>query len=81
VIEVAESSLAYDRGEKAELYAAAGVADYWVVDLRDRTIEVRRDPAGGRYRTLRTHAGDDQIHPLAFPELTLRPAMLWPETD
>ncbi|MHC4179074.1 MAG: Uma2 family endonuclease [Planctomycetota bacterium] len=40
VIEVAETSLAYDTGEKADLYAAAGVADYWVVDVSARAIEV-----------------------------------------
>jgi Uma2 family endonuclease len=42
VIEVAESSLAYDTGEKADLYAAAAVADYWVVNLTDRCVEVDR---------------------------------------
>jgi len=77
VIEVAESSLAYDAGEKADLYAAAGIADYWVVNVSDRSIEVRREPAGGRYRSLKTHLGDDEIRPLAFPDVTLQPASLW----
>jgi Uma2 family endonuclease len=77
IIEVADSSLAYDTGEKAGLYAAAGVADYWVVDIAHRSIEVRRDPAAGRYRTLNTYAGIDEIHPLAAPDVTLRPALLW----
>jgi len=79
VIEVAESSLAYDCGEKAELYAAAGIADYWVVNLRDHTIEVRRDPVDGRYRTLRTHAGNEEVRPLAVPSVILTPAGLWPD--
>jgi Uma2 family endonuclease len=79
IIEVAESSLAYDRGEKADLYAAAGIADYWVVSVGDRSIEVRRDPAGGRYRTLQTHSGDDEIRPLAAPDIGLRPKALWPD--
>jgi len=77
VIEVAESSLAYDRGEKAELYAAAGIADYWVVNLPERSVEVRRDPAGGRYRSLCTYTGDEEIRPLAVPEVVLRPSSLW----
>src|SRR3954463_6286017 len=47
VIEVADSSLARDRGLKAGLYAAAGIADYWIVDIAGRAIEVRRDPQGG----------------------------------
>ena len=77
VIEVAESSLAYDAGEKADLYAAAGIADYWVVNVPDRSIEVRRDPVGGRYRSLKTHLGDDEVRPLAFPDVALKPASLW----
>jgi Uma2 family endonuclease len=77
VIEVAESSCRYDSGEKADLYAAAGVPDYWMVNLNDRSIEVRRDPAGGRYRSLQTYQGEQEIHPLAAPEITLRPASLW----
>jgi Uma2 family endonuclease len=77
VIEVADSGLAYDRGAKAELYAEAGVADYWIVNVADRLIEVRRDPQGGRYRTVQEYTGDDEIRPLCEPELVLRPAMLW----
>lgn len=78
IVEVAESSLVYDCGEKAELYAAAGIKDYWVVNLPDRSIEVRRDPGASRYRSLQTHTGEDDVHPLAMPELVLRPSMLWP---
>lgn len=78
VIEVAESSLAYDCGEKAELYAAAGIADYWVVNLPDRSVEVRRDPHAGRCRSLQTFTGEDEVRPLAQPEVVLRPATLWP---
>jgi len=77
VIEVAESSLAYDRGEKADLYASAGIKDYWVVNLPDRCVEVRRDPGSGHYRSLITYAGDDEVRPLAAPDVLLRPSMLW----
>lgn len=79
LIEVAESSLEYDCGEKAALYAAAEIADYWVVNLIDRRIEVRRDPASGRYRSLKVYTGNEEVRPLAAPELALRPATLWPE--
>ncbi len=52
VCEVAESSLAYDRGAKAAAYAASGISEYWIIDLDGRTIEVRSDPddANRRYR-------------------------------
>src|SRR6478672_631944 len=44
VVEVSDTSLAIDTGIKAELYAAAGIADYWVVDLNSRVLIVHRDP-------------------------------------
>src|SRR5438552_6294302 len=45
VVEVSESSLALDREVKGSLYARAGIADYWLIDLVDRVVEVHRDPA------------------------------------
>lgn len=47
VIEVAESSLAYDRTRKAHAYAASGIPAYWIVNLIDRRVEVLTDPAPG----------------------------------
>ena len=78
VIEVAETSLSYDTGEKSDLYAAAGIQDYWVVSIPDRSVEVRRDPGGSGYRSLQTFTGDEDVRPLAAPEIALRPSMLWP---
>ena len=43
-VEVAESTLAMDRQHKGSLYARAGLADYWVVNLIDRVVEVYREP-------------------------------------
>jgi Uma2 family endonuclease len=62
VIEVADTSLEYDCGEKADLYAAAGVKDYWVVDVENRQVHVFP-------RT--THHVGEQIAPLSFPEVTI----------
>jgi Uma2 family endonuclease len=45
VVEVSESSLEYDRTEKALLYARAGFPEYWIVNLRDRQLEVHRQPS------------------------------------
>lgn len=44
VVEVSDTTLAYDRGRKAALYARAGVADYWILNLPERCLEIRRDP-------------------------------------
>ena len=78
IIEVSESTLKYDQGEKADLYAEAGIADYWIVNIPERVVEVRRNPNNGRYQTLETFRGEDEIRPLAMPDVVLRPSMLWP---
>ena len=44
VLEVSDTSLAYDQGIKSHLYASQGIAEYWIVNLRDRTLEIRRRP-------------------------------------
>jgi Uma2 family endonuclease len=50
VVEVAESSLAYDRGAKAAAYAASGIREYWIVDITTRTVEVLAEPASAYTR-------------------------------
>jgi Uma2 family endonuclease len=76
-VEVAESSLEQDLGEKAELYAAAGISEYWVVDLRSRRIVVHTDPREDQYRNVRSAAAKEELRPLAFPDVAMRAAMLW----
>lgn len=71
VIEVADSSLEYDRGEKAELYAAAGIADYWIANVVDEVVEVLREPAGGKYRSVQVYGAGKSVQPLRFPEINL----------
>ncbi len=77
LIEVAESSLVEDTGEKAQLYAEAGIADYGVVNLIEQSIEVFRDPQAGGYQRRQIHRGEEMVHPPAFPETALRPAVLF----
>lgn len=50
LIEVADSSLAFDRKAKTPLYAQAGIPEYWIVNLNDRQIEIFRSPAEGEYQ-------------------------------
>jgi Uma2 family endonuclease len=52
LIEVANSSLRRDRTLKRRIYAAAGIAEYWIVDLRNNVIVVHRDPADDTYRSV-----------------------------
>lgn len=77
LIEVSDSSLDYDRGEKAGLYAQAGIRDYWVVNLRDFCIEVFRDPQGDVYRERRVYGIGESVSPLAFPDLSLSVSYLF----
>ena len=76
LIEVAGTSLDFDTGEKARLYAEAGIADYWVVNLSTDGIEVFREPQAGGYGSRQTRRGDEEIRPLAFPEVVVRPSLL-----
>ena len=69
VIEVAESSLSYDRSTKQRLYAEAGISEYWVVDCAAESVEVHRTPQAGSYRDVSCLTGVAPINPLAFPDI------------
>lgn len=72
VIEVADSSLRYDREDKRPAYARRGVREYWIVNLEANVFEVFRDPAGDTYRDTRILNAADTVAPLAFPDVELR---------
>lgn len=63
VVEVADSSLAFDRGPKMRLYARAGIPEYWVLNLIEGKLEVYRDPAGDGYRSAVTLQPGDSVRP------------------
>lgn len=71
VVEI--SSRATDTTVKPALYAAAGVPDYWVIDVANRRIEVRREPVEGEYRRMEILGADRQIAPL---ELDVEPVAI-----
>jgi Putative restriction endonuclease len=78
IVEVAESSLVFDRREKGSLYARAGVADYWILSLIERVLEVYRDPVpdttapyGWRYGTVERVAPLAVASPLALPSVRI----------
>ena len=71
IIEVADSSLKFDRQEKAEVYARAGVSEYWVVNLTDGVIERHSEPLGGAYVRLTPFRSGERVAPLAFPDVEL----------
>jgi Uma2 family endonuclease len=84
-IEVAQSSLSFDRQHKGSLYARAGVPDYWIVNLVEGVLEVYRDaapdasaPYGWRYRSLETVSPPAVVTPLALPSSPIAVGALLP---
>jgi Uma2 family endonuclease len=71
IVEVAQSSLAKDRGPKARLYAESGVREYWVVNLVDTLIEVYTEPREGLYRHITRHGLSDEIRCVRFPDVAV----------
>ncbi|MEM6469926.1 MAG: Uma2 family endonuclease [Planctomycetota bacterium] len=63
LIEVAESSLSSDLREKAEIYAEAGIVEYWVVDIPNRRIHVMSDIQSNRYQSITIHTTSDHLSP------------------
>ena len=85
LVEVALSRLGFDRDHKGSLYARAGVADYWIVNLADRRLEVYREPVrdaaapfGWRYGRAVALGPDERVTPLAAPGAVVSVADLLP---
>jgi Uma2 family endonuclease len=85
VVEVSESSLAFDREVKGSLYARGGITDYWIVNLVDRVLEIYRAPSrdasaefGWRYLGVEVLGPDGVASPLARPEARIAIAGLLP---
>lgn len=76
LIEVADSSLSYDLRIKSGLYAALGVAEYWVIDAAKLETHVHRDPSAAGYATVTTVPAEGDLSPLRIPGLALRLADL-----
>jgi len=72
VVEVSDTSIAFDRTRKAALYGAAGIGEYWLIDLKARALEVRRSPAAdGVYQTVHVLSEGDAHAPLFLPQTAI----------
>jgi Uma2 family endonuclease len=79
LVEVADASLDFDRQVKGPLYAENGVAEYWILNLPDRTLEVHRQPlATGQYAEVRVLQAGDSTDLVKLPGVTLAVAELFP---
>jgi len=71
LIEVSDSSLAYDQGVKRDLYARYGVCEYWVVDVEGRRIYTYREPGEKGYARVLEFVAGDRAAPRAFPNVEI----------
>jgi len=85
VVEVSDDSLRYDRNTKASLYASAGIADYWIINLPQRQCEVHRKPVrdsktkfGWRYDEIEILKPGDSVTPLAAKRKSIKVADILP---
>lgn len=79
VIEIADTSLAFDLTVKAALYARAGIADYWVLDVPGRRLIVHRDPQADHYASVTAYNDVDSLAPLAAPDSLFHIRTVFPE--
>ena len=83
IVEVSDSTLAYDRREKMSLYARANIADYWIININGAQVEIHRQPVpdeaqpfGFGYAEKAVHRAGEIIQPLAAPHPVAVAALL-----
>lgn len=69
LIELSDSSLSFDRGRKAQIYARARVPEYWIVNLVDDRLEIHREPNDLGYAQVTVPARDERVAFEALPEI------------
>jgi Uma2 family endonuclease len=79
VIEIADTSLAFDLTTKAALYARAGIAEYWILDVTGRRLLVHRNPEGGQYASVESYSEQESVAPLAAPDSSFPIRDVFPE--
>jgi Uma2 family endonuclease len=79
VVEVADTTLNFDLTTKAALYARAGIADYWVLDVSGRRLIVHRHPQSGKYMAILVYNEQENVAPLAAPHAMFKAADAFPD--
>jgi Uma2 family endonuclease len=79
VVEVADTTLNFDLTVKAALYARAGIAEYWVLDVSGRRLIVHRHPQSGKYTAILVYNEQEEVAPLAAPHAMFKPADAFPD--
>ena len=79
VIEVADSSIKFDRETKAPLYAAAGISEYWIVNLIDNRLEIYRKPEGSIYASIQIVTPPRSIALPQFSDIVVQTSDFFPD--
>jgi len=77
LIEVSDTTLVYDLGDKMQMYASETVVEYWVIDIPHRLLVVHLDPAGGRYRSVQTYGEHELINSKSLADVSLSVSRLF----
>ena len=72
IIEVADSTIAYDREVKSPLYASVGIPEMWLFDVNKKEIEGYSQPSASGYKQINRYEQNDKLSMLAFPDVTFR---------
>jgi Uma2 family endonuclease len=78
IIEVADSLIKFDRDTKAPLYAAAGISEYWIVNLIDNHLEIYRQPSGSIYTSIQIVMPPQSINLPEFADISLNVSDFFP---
>ena len=71
LIEISHSTLKFDTSQKRDIYAAANIPDYWVVDIKNKQLIVYLSPVNGLYENKTILSLEDRVSPLAFPDINI----------
>ena len=77
LIEVADTTLKYDRNIKIPLYACCGIPEVWLIDIQNRRLEIHRQPSQEGYRQILLPASNESASPLLVDGVSIRMAELW----
>ena len=78
LVEIADTTLERDRKEKATAYAKAGIADYWILNVKTQQVHVFREIVAGVYQQETILNEEATLSPLAFPDIEVQIASLFP---
>ena len=67
IVEISDTTLAFDKGVKGRLYARAGIMEYWVVDVAGERVLVHRNPQNDAYADIKSYGAGESIEPLSAP--------------